>query len=196
MNLWKNWVKLFTWLWQEHQPVLCCQKLFFAYSYTLQRIWDQTLLNCPFHNCRLFEIKLIKPIKPTATNYLLRSIIFYFVKKYVFQRLPFNWKNPIGYLVAVFLQIIVETYHFRYLACFLTFALGGYLFTTTSSIDVIKDLKSVNDDLRSKIDISTKLTKLINLHSDSKQLSATTVTPYEFSVFRRLSNKHFTLISV
>lgn len=85
MNLWKNWVKLFTWLWQEHPPVLCCQKQFFAYSYILQRIWDRTLLNCLFHNGRLFEIK---PIKPTATNYLLRSIYFLFRQKICISKAP------------------------------------------------------------------------------------------------------------
>lgn len=95
------------------------------------------------------------------------------------QRFPFNWKTPIGYLVAVALQIIVASFPLRYLSCFMTFPLGGHLFTVTIANDVIADMKSINDDVKiwkSETYIYTKLLELIHLHSDGKQLSGTTNT--------------------
>lgn len=97
--------------------------------------------------------------------------------------------------MAVSLQIIIASYPFRYLACFVTFALGGYLFAITMVKDVIDDIKSINDDLKSKIDAFKKLFKLFNLHSDAKQLSGTTTHFIKlYEIFVRNSNFIFSLI--
>lgn len=93
-------------------------------------------------------------------------------------RLPFNWRHPLGFLVAVFLQIIAVIFPFRYLSCFITFALGSYLFVSTLTNDVVNYVKSINDDAKkskSKIDIYKKLSELVHLHSDGKQLSETAI---------------------
>lgn len=65
-------------------------------------------------------------------------------------------------------------YPMRFLACFLTLALGGCLNSITMANDVIYDVKSFNHDkiwLKSKVDVHNELFELINLHSAAKQLS-------------------------
>ena len=101
-------------------------------------------------------------------------------KLFYFQidRLPFNWKNPIGYGIAVALQISIVSYPLRYLACFFTLAFGAYLIGTTIAKHVVEDMKSTNDDIKfskSKIDVFKKLSELIQMHSDAKQLNETRI---------------------
>lgn len=184
MNLWKNWVKSFILLWRPSRcPDLCYPRPFSAFSCTSQLIWSRRLLNCQFLYGRHF------------LSSKLFVIPVWFCFGFSIERLPFNWRDPIGYSMAVSLQIIIASYPFRYLACFVTFALGGYLFTITMANDVIDVIKSINDDLKSEIDTFKKLSKLFNLHSDAKQLSWTTahfIKPYE--IFVRNFNFIFSLI--
>lgn len=52
-------------------------------------------------------------------------------------RFPFEWKNPIGYLLAIFLQIKMVELVLKDAAFFWSFALGIFLYT----IAFVKDLK-------------------------------------------------------
>lgn len=90
------------------------------------------------------------------------------------ERFPFDWRKPTGYSLAIALQTFMLAYPMRFLACFLTLALGGYLNSITIANDVIHDVKSFNHDkiwLKSKVDVHIKLFELTNLHSAAKQLS-------------------------
>lgn len=74
------------------------------------------------------------------------------------------------------LQLLILIYPFRFVAIFLSLALGAYLFATTMINDAINDMKSTNDDIKtrkSEIHISDKFAKLIFVHADGKKLSAT-----------------------
>lgn len=62
----------------------------------------------------------------------------------------------------------------RYMVCFVTLALGGYLNSITLAKDVNGDIKSFNAD-RKRLNIVKKLPEWIKLHSDGKQLSRKTV---------------------
>lgn len=52
------------------------------------------------------------------------------------------------------------------------------MFVSTLTNDVVNYVKSINDDAKkskSKIDIYKKLSELVHLHSDGKQLSETAI---------------------
>lgn len=66
---------------------------------------------------------------------------FKFLKKNS-DRFPFNWKSPIGYLIAVALQFQMGFLPLRYMQCFLNFAIAAFLF----SFSTVKDFK--NDIIR------------------------------------------------
>lgn len=92
----------------------------------------------------------------------------------LFFRLPFDWKNPLGYLVAVAATSIMASDPLHYMGCFLFLFYGVYMF----SISIVKDLKgqlhSINKLARGKkcrADMYKKLSKFIRLHADIKQLS-------------------------
>lgn len=77
--------------------------------------------------------------------------------------------------MAIALQTIMLAYPMRYLACFVTLALGSYLNSITLAEGLASDIKSLDADrkkmLRPRILMVKKVSKLINLHSFSKQLS-------------------------
>lgn len=90
------------------------------------------------------------------------------------QRIPFEWKNPIGYLIAVLLQFGIWFFLDLYLACFLTLAFGYFLFTLSIAKDMIDALQSINEHLKKKKPkkrILKQLNNFISMHGDVKELS-------------------------
>lgn len=101
-------------------------------------------------------------------------------------RIPFNWKNSLfEYLIAVIYQSILASFVLHHVACFISFALGGYLFLTFNKAYMIDNLKSINKmvkdkkpklrkakDRKPRTDrISNQLRSFIRMHADIKQLS-------------------------
>lgn len=74
----------------------------------------------------------------------------YVLKKKHMQRLPFDWKNPIGYLMAVALQIQIASVLIQYIETFLTLGFAGLLFIFSLVKDLINDLKRFNKTAKSK----------------------------------------------
>lgn len=73
--------------------------------------------------------------------------------------------------------MILVSYPFHYLACFVILALGAFLFSITLNQDTVDDLNTANDDLKSlksKLDIFKKLSESVRLNSTGKKLNATT----------------------
>lgn len=89
-------------------------------------------------------------------------------------RFPFDSKNPVGFSVAVVLQIIIIGYPLRFLACYASLALGAYMFAIAFVKDILDDLKSLNDNLKAtspESDVYKKLCEVIHVHSGGKQLN-------------------------
>lgn len=53
--------------------------------------------------------------------------------------MPFYWKNPLGYLIAVVLELVVYSLPILYYANMMSIAIGGYFF----GITVLKDCKNI-----------------------------------------------------
>lgn len=62
-------------------------------------------------------------------------------------RLPFDWKNPLGYLVAVILQYIMALYCLMLAFCCVFHGIGCCLFFYTIVSKSVKDnLKQINEN--------------------------------------------------
>lgn len=59
-------------------------------------------------------------------------------------RFPFDWRNPIGYLIALSSQFIADTYFFIFVACVIAFGLGIFLFLLAAAKDIKTDLRLLN----------------------------------------------------
>lgn len=92
-------------------------------------------------------------------------------------RFPFDWKLPIGYLVASFEQILVSLCH-DYTGLFVIMAYIGFCkLCDTFTIDINESLKMISNDVKSsKTDKHSKwikeLTEIVQLHGDSEQLGS------------------------
>lgn len=96
------------------------------------------------------------------------SLIFFY------QRLPFDWKNPLGYLIAIYLQFIVVSMPLRYMGCFVTLALTSFLIGMCFADDMKNDLKSIDENAKVKLPKTTiykQLTEMINF-TNTKRLVA------------------------
>lgn len=85
----------------------------------------------------------------------------------------------------------------RYMACFLTLALGGYLNSIILAQDVTSNIKSFDADRKKmskpRIRMIKKISDLINLHSAAKQFSrAAIILRNEANIHRAFS--HFRII--
>lgn len=90
------------------------------------------------------------------------------------QRMPFDWKNPVGYPVAISLQFGMLFFLNVYLACFLTLAFGYYLFTLSIAENMTDELHLMTRGAKmqkSAKQILTELSEFISIHADVKELS-------------------------
>lgn len=102
---------------------------------------------------------------------------FKYPKICVCNRFPFDWKNPVGYLVAVAVQLHMTLIIVRYIECFLIFGLAGVLFGFSIANDIKNNLKQFNKIAKSKKsilpNIMEQLVALIHFDVDLRQLSQT-----------------------
>lgn len=102
--------------------------------------------------------------------------IFYFTK---FQlkcihgkRLPFDWRNPLTYLVAIGIQYAMTSYAVKIGACVIALGISSFLYVIASSKCFKENLSSI--DTIDKIDQNTiwdQFIEFIEFHSHMKQLS-------------------------
>lgn len=94
-----------------------------------------------------------------------------------FERLPFDWKNPVGYLIAVLCQCTLLINAFRYVACLMTLGIASYIYTFKLLDEALRILPAINDSVKkSKTHQQQQhtfklLVNFIRLHADIKQLS-------------------------
>ena len=80
------------------------------------------------------------------------------------KRFPFDWKNPIGYFIAVLLQIHIVSIPFRYVAPFASLGIAALLFSCSMAKDVKNDIDAINESAqleRSREYIFEQLSELI-----------------------------------
>ena len=88
--------------------------------------------------------------------------------------MPFDFKTPIGYLIAFALQYITIKYLYMFGAAIVSFEISIYLLITALIEDVKRNISSINELVKSKEkrrQMSEKLRDLIQFHSNVKQLS-------------------------
>lgn len=90
------------------------------------------------------------------------------------KRLPYDWKNPYGYMVAVVAQLLWASFAFTYIGCVLALSFGCFMFSL-AMIKILKnDLHSIDKmarDKNSRSDMYKKLCEFLETHANTKQLS-------------------------
>ena len=112
-----------------------------------------------------------------------------FDRPLIFYRFPFDWMNPVGYLIPMVLQYVQVTYEFSLIACLVSFALGAFLYAICFVKDVKISLNLLNEDWRksrkykrniahkrlqthkAKLKMSKQLCNLVECHGILKKFS-------------------------
>lgn len=92
----------------------------------------------------------------------------------VSQRFPFDWKNPIGYYIAVSLQYFGAKMALSYVGCFLSFGVASFAFSIAVCRDLKYELNLIDGNVKigkRRCQIFSKFMKFIDLHTNMKQLS-------------------------
>lgn len=90
------------------------------------------------------------------------------------QRLPFNWKCPSGYLIAIVLQWISLTYVFFTIMILLSCGIAGYCFAIAVTEDIKCTLNIIEENVKTKVGrrrINRQFAEFIESHAAIKQLS-------------------------
>lgn len=94
------------------------------------------------------------------------------------RRLPFDWRNPYGYLAAVLIQYVVGLYLFLFATCVLPTTLGAYMLARTFAKDLMICISSINDRVQineNKVEIIKQHSKMLKIHSFLLELSWDTI---------------------
>lgn len=65
-------------------------------------------------------------------------------------RFPFDWENPIGYLIAITLQLELISWNLRFMANLVSFGVACLLFTFQAAKDMKYDLHKINKNVKTK----------------------------------------------
>lgn len=102
--------------------------------------------------CDAFDLPI-----PTwyVRNYMfeiLNSILFYHLSIYHYSRcrFPFDWKNPVGYLVAIILQYQFVSYPCRYIGCFASLGFASFWFAVSAAKNIKSNLREINQSIKAK----------------------------------------------
>lgn len=90
------------------------------------------------------------------------------------QRFPFDWKNPIGYLVAVSFQYLTIRNLYMFAANLISLGIGLHLFTLSVTSDIKIQLNSISQiakPKRNRKQIIKYLLDFVRNNSFEKQLS-------------------------
>lgn len=107
------------------------------------------------------------------------------------KRLPFDWRNPVGYLIAAPFQYILLENPLRYLATMLSIGAGMFLFTISMTEDGKTDLRAANDCVhtnQSSDAMFEHLSTFLRDHSNIKELSKMRQSISDFT-FESKSNR-------
>ena len=88
------------------------------------------------------------------------------------RRFPFDWKNPLGFLLATSLEFVMLFFSSRYLACFLILGFGMFMYGLSFAKDMIAELHSINKWAKAKkseTNILKRLIEIVIMHTDMKR---------------------------
>lgn len=102
--------------------------------------------------------------------------MFFFIYVDISKRFPFDWSNPIGYLIAIILEYIIWTYEYFIVACTLSLAIGGYWFAISATKEIQHTLHLINDaaqanDVCQSNELKLLIAEFIYAHGVVKKLS-------------------------
>lgn len=90
-------------------------------------------------------------------------------------RIPFDWKNPIGFLMTAIILYAICQYTLAYAAFMACYGIRLNFYIVSLTEDIESHLNEMNNGIRNGADrseISDQISEYIQLHSDAKQLSA------------------------
>lgn len=89
-----------------------------------------------------------------------------------FQRFPFDWNNPIGYLIAVTLEYIILAYEFFVVACLVGLGIGANLLGILVIKDIQSIVQSINSEAKATKNQSNDLKILFSEHIDAQRVAS------------------------
>ena len=90
---------------------------------------------------------------------------------FLISRLPFDYRNPFGYLVAIGIQLMLLWYSDMIGGCVIALACGSYLCAIDGSKCIKESLFSITRNANNRNDLMEQLIEYIQFHSHMKQLS-------------------------
>lgn len=89
-------------------------------------------------------------------------------------RIPFNWKTPIGYLIAFLIQACFFEAMLQAACCALGMLIGFFLFMKAFGESLQRKIYNINQNYKfdkNVEEITFEICDFIRLHSDAKELS-------------------------
>ena len=86
-------------------------------------------------------------------------------------RLPFDWKDPMGYICASTFQYLLGVGMFFIIASLLSIGIGAFLFAVRASTDITNNLELINESIktnRSRERVLKYLSDFVQFHGDVK----------------------------
>lgn len=90
----------------------------------------------------------------------------------MFYRFPFNWKNPMGYLIAYTLLLISVLNFIYFVTCCVTLGIGIFVFITSVATDLKNELIAFADRIKiepNPMIMIKSLHDFIQFHSNGKR---------------------------
>lgn len=126
-----------------------------------------------FEECGL-RITISDLVLTSKQSYLVNACVLkrLHLSLFVVRRLPFDWKNPFGFVMAITLQYIIFTYAMKVGACVLTLAIGLYLYVIAMSECIKQILFAISQSTRTEAEqnlIQEQLIEYIEFDANVKR---------------------------
>lgn len=119
-----------------------------------------------------------------AISIVLRTISVVEIYFHSFLRFPSFWNDPVGYLIAVVLQLVMIAYPMCYMGSFLSLAFAAFMLAISVAKELKGIAKSINKRLKNKREHPKLLKQFIKFHglqTDAKQFSNQKFLPHSLS---------------
>lgn len=87
-----------------------------------------------------------------------------------FARFPFDWHNPLGYVVAFVLEVAWGIYTLSVITYQTSFLIGSCSILVSLAEDITNELQTMDEFEGNPIEFTEKFVNFIQLYSDAKQL--------------------------
>lgn len=101
-----------------------------------------------------YAFELPVPMWWMAFNFVSKSSFltwnFLLWKIFNHARLPFDWRNPTGYVIAILMLMRIVEMPLHFIGCFVSLASACFLFSMSLAKDVQDDIHAINKNTRKK----------------------------------------------